>query len=42
MEGDRGIGEDPGHQDPLAREDSHHSLIPVVFGTRPTLAGPAR
>jgi hypothetical protein len=40
VEGDRGVGDDPGHQDPLARQDSHHSLTPVVSGTRPTL--PAR
>ena len=31
VERDRGVGEDAGDQDPLARQDAHHCLIPMVI-----------
>jgi hypothetical protein len=30
---DRGVRDDPGDQDPLARQDSHPSLTPMVINT---------
>ena len=33
VERDRGVRDDPGDQDPLARQDSHPSLTPMVIST---------